>query len=65
MYNWSTDIKKISRDKKNFNIWKLEQTINFGLGGKKLKKSELKKYWPFIKIDSRRRKFLSLLLDEK
>ncbi|MEK7503204.1 MAG: hypothetical protein AAB556_02025 [Patescibacteria group bacterium] len=65
MYNWSTDIKKLSRDKKGFNIWKLEQMINFGLGGKKLKKRELKKYWPIIKIDPLRRRFLSLLLNEK
>lgn len=65
MYNWSTDTKKLSSDKKSYNIWKLEQMINFGLGGKKLKKSELKKYWPIIKIDPYRRRLLSLFLNEK
>lgn len=65
MYNWSIDTKKLSRDKKTFNIWKLEQMINFGLGGKKLKKIELKKYWPLIKIDPHRRRLLSLFLNGK
>jgi len=62
MKNWSTDIKKIRKNKEKFAIWKLEQMVNFGLDGKKIKKSELKKYWKIIDIDPAKRKFLSLLV---
>jgi hypothetical protein len=34
--------------------------VNFGLGKKKIKKSELKKYWKVIDIDPFKRKFLAL-----
>lgn len=62
MNNWSVDIKKLRKDKEKFAIWKLEQMVNFGLGGKKIKKKELKKYWKVIHIDPAKRKFLSLFL---
>ena len=62
MKNWSTDTKKLRKDKDKFAIWKLEQMVNFGLGKKKIKKSELKKYWKAINIDPAKRKFLSLFL---
>jgi hypothetical protein len=62
MKNWSTDTKKLKGDKDKFAIWKLEQLVNFGLGKKKIKKSELKKYWSVINIDPSKRKFLSLFV---
>lgn len=62
MKNWSTNTRKLRRDKDKFAIWKLEQMVNFGLGKKKIKKSELKKYWKVINIDSAKRKFLSLFI---
>jgi hypothetical protein len=62
MKNWSTDIKKLRKSKEKFAVWKLEQMVNFGLGGKKIKKSQLKKYWKKINIDSAKRKFLSLFV---
>ena len=49
--NWSTDIKKLRKNKDDFAIWKIEQMVNFGLGENKIKKSELKKYWNAINID--------------
>ena len=63
MKNWSTDTKKLSKDKDKFVIWKLEQLVNFGLGKEKIKKSELKKYWNIIDIDSAKRKFLALFVN--
>lgn len=63
MYNWSTDEKRIKNKEKRA-IWKLEQTINFGLGKDKIKKEDLKKYWAKINIDQARKKFLSLLLND-
>ena len=62
MRNWSVDIKKIRKNKEEFAIWKLEQTVNFGLGGKKIKRKELKKYWKILNIDPAKRKFLSLFI---
>lgn len=62
MKNWSIDTKKLKENKNKFAIWKLEQLVNFGLGKRKIKKSELKKHWKAIDIDPAKRKFLSLLI---
>jgi len=62
MKNWSTDTKKLRKDKEKFSVWRLEQLVNFGLGKEKIKKSELKKYWKAIHIDPFKRKFLSLFV---
>jgi len=62
MYNWSVDEKELKKDKEKYAIWKLEQMVNFGLGGKKLKITELKKYWNKLKIDSARKRLLQILL---
>jgi hypothetical protein len=62
MYNWSVDTKELKKDTVAFTIWRLEQAINFGLAGKKLKASEVKKYWPKLKLDPARKKFLKKLL---
>ena len=62
MRNWSVDIKKLKKNREEYAIWKLEQMVNFGLGGKKIKRSELKKYWKILNIDPAKRKFLSLLI---
>lgn len=65
MYNWSTDEKLLKKDKTKYALWKIEQLINFGLNGEKLKESELKKYWSQLNIDSDRRKFLNFILNEE
>jgi len=62
MYNWSVDTKELKKDKKQYAIWRLEQMVNFGAGGKKIKKNDLKKYWPLLNMDKKKKKFLSLLL---
>lgn len=62
MYNWSTDETKLKEDKEKYAIWKLEQMINFGLDGKKLKQKELLKYWGKLHIDPAREKLLRLFL---
>lgn len=62
MKNWSTDIKKLRKNKDNYAIWKLEQLVNFGLGKEKIKKNQLKKYWNVIDIDPFKRKFLALFV---
>ena len=65
MYNWSTDVKEIKKDKEKYAIWKIEQMVNFGIGKEKIKEKNLRKYWLKIKIDPFRRKFLNLLLNGK
>lgn len=62
MYNWSTDEERIKKDKEKYAIWKLEQMVNFGLGGKKLKQKDLLKYWSKLHIDPARKKLLYLFL---
>ncbi len=62
MYNWSTDEKALAKDSEAYAIWRLEQTINFGLNGEKLSEAELRKYLPRLSLDPHRRAFLELLL---
>ena len=63
MYNWSTDEIKLKKHGEDYIIWRLEQMVNFGLGGEKILETDLKKYWDKIHIDTARRKFLTLLID--
>jgi len=62
MYNWSVDLDKLKRNPQAEIIWKIEQTINFGLNGKKLNKELVKKLWKKLHIDPARKKFLQFLL---
>lgn len=64
MYNWSTQEKELKKNKEKYAIWKLEQMVNFGLDEEKIDKEELKKYWTYINIDSARRRFLEMLLND-
>lgn len=64
MYNWSTDEVQLKKDPEKYAIWRLEQMVNFGLGGKKIRETDLRKYWDRIDIDASRRKFLAVLLHE-
>ena len=62
MYNWSVDIKQLKKHPQKYAIWKLEQMVNFGLGGEKINKNQLKKYWNFLKLDPKKKKYLEFLL---
>lgn len=63
MYNWSVDIKTLKKYPKQYIIWKTEQLINFGLKNEKIKKTELKKYFNKINIDSDKKDYLKFLLE--
>ncbi len=65
MYNWNVDTSLLKKDKKTYQIWRLEQLINFGLNGEKLNKNQLIKYWQRLKIDPKRRELLSFWLWQK
>jgi len=62
MYNWSTDTKRLKKNKKEFTKWRLEQMINFGLNKKKINKKELKKNINFLSLDPKKNRFLKFLL---
>jgi len=62
MKNWSTDTSRLQKDKGAFSVWRLEQLINFGLGGEKIDLGELRRYWKILNIDPFKRKFLSLFV---
>ena len=63
MYNWSVDEKQFKKaDPEGYEIWRLEQMINWGLGGKKLDERLVRKYWRRIYMDIPTRKYLKFLL---
>jgi len=62
VYNWNINTSKLKKNPEKYAVWKLEQSINFGLNGKKLKISELKKYWAKLVVDPQRKKLLEMWL---
>lgn len=63
MYNWSVDEQKFKKeDPEGYKIWKLEQMINYGLGGGKINEKLVKKYWKKLFLDPETKKFLEFLL---
>ncbi|MBI2047918.1 MAG: hypothetical protein HYT27_02150 [Parcubacteria group bacterium] len=64
MYNWTVDENNLKKNKEKYAIWKLEQLVNFGLNGEKIKMGELKKYWNKIELDPARRRFLGLFMHD-
>lgn len=65
MYNWSVDEEKFKKeDPEGYEIWKLEQTINYGQAGEKLDEKLVRKYWERMKnnLDPKYQEFLEFLL---
>lgn len=62
MYNWSIDTKRLSKNKDKFEIFSLEQAINFGLNNTKLSLKSLVKYWNILNIDSDKKKYLTKIV---
>jgi hypothetical protein len=62
MYNWNTNTTKWNKTSDTYQVWQLEQMINFGLNGNKLDLVQVKKYWMDLKLDKYRQKFLELIL---
>jgi len=62
MYNWNTDITQLKKNTDKYNVWQLEQLINFGLNSEKIAATMLKKYWPSLHIDPKRKRVLELWL---
>ena len=63
MYNWSVDEKRFKKeDPEGYEIWRLEQMINWGLGGEKLNALLVRKYWKRLFMDQVTRNYLRFLL---
>ncbi len=68
MYNWTIDEKKLKEsDPKKYELWKIVQSINYGLDNCKLSKKQLIKAWPFIKnkLDPYKKRALEYLIWRK
>lgn len=62
MYNWNIDTTTLKKNPQKYAIWRLEQLVNFGLNGEKIKVSDLKKYWSFLNLDPQRKQVLEFWL---
>lgn len=63
MRNWSVDTARLENNPEEYEIWQLEQLLNFGLPeGEKLDRKKLEKYLPVLKIDRDTRDFLEYIL---
>lgn len=63
MYNWSVDEKQFKKaDPEGYKIWRLEQMINYGLGGQKVEEALVRKYWARLYLDKPTKRYLKFLL---
>lgn len=62
MRNWSVNESVLKKYPEKYNIWKLEQLINFGLGNEKLSPQSLKKNINKLDIDPLKKRYLQFLI---
>lgn len=62
MKNWSTDTTELMKDPVAYDVWRLQQLINFGLDGEKLSRDKLMKYWDRLEVDPESKAYLEFLL---
>ena len=63
MRNWSVDTARLEKNTEAYEIWQLEQLLNFGMSeGETLDRKKLEKYLPVLKIDRDTRNFLEYVL---
>lgn len=65
MKNWTVDIKKLKKSPEDYELWKLEQMINYGLDNEKISRVFLVKNINRISIDPQKKKYLKFLLRSK
>ena len=66
MRNWSTDTSRFDRASDEYEIWRLEQLLNFGMGqGESLERAKVAKYLPFLDIDTDTRSYLEFIIYDK
>ena len=62
MKNWAVATKILAKDPKQYQIWRLEQIINYGLDGQKLYRPFLKENLDKLAIDPQKKEYLKFLL---
>ncbi|HEY4515128.1 MAG TPA: winged helix-turn-helix domain-containing protein [Candidatus Paceibacterota bacterium] len=63
IYNWSTNEKEFKRkDPKGYEIWRLQQMINYGLRGNHLDESAVRRHWNSFHLDPTKKSYLEFLL---
>ena len=66
MRNWSVDVSRFEKNSGEYEIWQLEQLLNFGVSeGETLNREQLEKYLPILSIDQDTRNFLEYVLYDK
>jgi len=66
MRNWSIDTNRFDKTSDEYEIWQLEQLLNFGLEqGEMLDKARVEKYLPLLDIDTDTRNYLEFILYDK
>lgn len=61
VYLWDYDEKELAKTEKG-RIFILERMINYGPGKKKIKLSDVKKYWDKLHLNDLSRKLMELLI---
>lgn len=62
MYNWNTNTTRLKKNTTKYEVFMLEQKINFGLNDSKLSVAKLKEYWGQLDIDPHKKRFLEKIL---
>lgn len=65
MYNWSVDEEAFKKDDpQGYQIWRLEQMINYGEAHEKVSERLVRRYWDKIqeRLDPHYRAYLTFLL---
>lgn len=62
MYNWSVDTTRLKKDSNKYVRFVLEQSINFGLNGRKLSLTLLKKHWHLLDLDPIKKSYLQKIV---
>lgn len=64
MRNWSVDEDYLKKFPLKYKLWRLVQTLSYGLDEEKINRKEVIKYWDRIKnqLDPARRDYVNFLL---
>lgn len=62
MKNWGVDVKRLQKNKEKAAVWRLEQMVNYGTDGGKIRAAALKRYWRKLVLDPDKKRFLGFLL---
>jgi len=63
MNNWSVDEEQLERNPEAYEMWRLSQMVNFGLGDGRISILDYKKYSDKVSIDDPwRKRYLDMLV---